>query len=523
MNVLLLEHPRGKSVNHFNDVANTPLSSCLMSGYIASLLQRNDIATEICDAYLLRYSFQKMVQEVSQKKFDILGVHLSYSWENTPLVMRAIDEIKSATDAPIVVYGFYPSFAYEHILRSHHSVEYVIKGEPEITFLELCTTLRSSIKKAATDGLAARKGENLIIGRVRDPIINLDESPFPLRTHEQLRCIGGNILGSRGCYGKCTFCYINNIYGTGCGWRGRTPENIVEEIQSILPSLSQKYIYFVDANFFGPHPEGQERAEKTGSLLKDLGNLSFGLECRVNDLKEKSLKKLVDAGLKDVFLGIESGSNRSLKRMRKGTTVEQNAHAIYLLRYFAIEPSIGFIMFEPDSQLQDIRDNFTFLKSHNLLNILSSTVNILYHPQMVFAGTDCYKTLEQGERLFFPFNDKYQGVFEFKDTRITFLADIVSFICRYLLAIMDERDSPLFWRKTISETVSGINALDARLNQWLVEYFESLLTRLEYGEIDVTTDTRTWYKDHAASLIDKIISESAGNEKVSCSHPHYRC
>ena len=54
MRVLLLEHPRGRSAIHFNDIANTPLSSCLISGYIASLLQANDIETEILDTYLGR-------------------------------------------------------------------------------------------------------------------------------------------------------------------------------------------------------------------------------------------------------------------------------------------------------------------------------------------------------------------------------------------------------------------------------------------------------------------------------------
>jgi len=95
MNVLLLEHPRGRSANHFNDIANTPLSSCLISGYIASMLQANDIETEILDTYLGRYSFERMVEEVIDKEYDVLGIHLVYSWEHTPTVLNAIDEIGS--------------------------------------------------------------------------------------------------------------------------------------------------------------------------------------------------------------------------------------------------------------------------------------------------------------------------------------------------------------------------------------------------------------------------------------------
>ena len=126
MNVLLLEHPRGRSKNHFNDIANTPLSSCLISGYIASLLQANGIETEILDTYLSRYSIERMVEEVVDKECDVLGIHLVYSWEHTPTVLDAIDEIGLRIEVPIVAYGFYPTFAYDCMMRSHRSFDYTI-------------------------------------------------------------------------------------------------------------------------------------------------------------------------------------------------------------------------------------------------------------------------------------------------------------------------------------------------------------------------------------------------------------
>ena len=123
---------------------------------------------------------------------------------------------------PVIVYGFYPTFAFESILRYHQSVDYVIMGEPEVTFLECYSMLKRGEKIGSIDGLAFRNGEELIAGRRRKLIDSLDALPFPYRTNEHLDYIGGNILGSRGCYGNCTFCYINNFYGNGCVWRGRT-------------------------------------------------------------------------------------------------------------------------------------------------------------------------------------------------------------------------------------------------------------------------------------------------------------
>jgi len=322
--VLLLEHPRERSAAHFNDVANTPLSSCLMSGYLASFLKTNNVHTEIFDAYLARHSLPTMVKEVKKKECDILGIHLNYSWEKTPGVLSALAEIKASIGVPLIVYGFYPTFAFESILSCHPSVDYVIMGEPEVTFYECYSMLKRGEKIDSIDGLAFRNGKGIITGKRRKLIDPLDALPFPYRTKEHLDYIGGNILGSRGCYGNCTFCYINNFYGNGCVWRGRTAENIFNEVDTIVDDLHEKYVYFVDANFFGPGTDGQKRAEKIADLLQGEKGLTFGLECRANDLSEKTLKKLVEAGLRDVFLGIESGAQPSLRRMRKGNTVEQN-------------------------------------------------------------------------------------------------------------------------------------------------------------------------------------------------------
>lgn len=512
MKVLLVEHPRGRSATHFNDIAHTPLSSCLISGYVASLLQANGIETEILDAYLSRHSFSQMIKEIVEKECDILGIHLVYSWEHTPRVLNMIDEIGSHVEVPVIVYGFYPTFAYEFILNSYPSVDYVIIGEPEITFLELCSRIKKGRAVNNVNGLAFRNGKGLIVRRQK-VIENLDELPFPLRTKEHLENCGGNILGGRGCYGNCTFCYINNFYGTECKWRGRTPDNIYQEVKTVLNCLSKKYIYLVDANFFGPGAEGQDRAESIAELLKGEKGLRFGLECRVNDVQEKSLSALACAGLKDVFLGIESGSQNSLQRMRKGTTVEQGERAIALLRKYGIEPYSGFIMFEPDSGMQDLRNNFNFLKSNNLLNRLSTTLDLLYHPQIVLMGTDSYKDLQEEKRIKPSPHSSYQGAFTYKDERVTFLAGVISSICRFLLTLMDKRESPLNWRRSILDTQCCSCEMTDRLNQWLVEYFGELLAKLEKREIKCNNNSKSWQINESIASINSIISQTSDHDK----------
>lgn len=508
MKVLLLEHPRGRSSTHFNDVTNTPLSSCLISGYVASLLQTNGVETEIFDSYLAHQSFSEMVAAVVEKECDILGIHLIYCWEHTPQVLSAIDEIKSRREIPVVIYGFFPTFAYGDILRSCSSVDYIIIGEPEMSFLQFCLQLQKGRDVSNVNGLVFRNGQGFLVNRRQKVIDNLDGLPFPIRTKQHLENIGGNILGSRGCYGNCTFCYINNYYGKKCRWRGRTGDNIYHEVQAILSNLSRRYLYFVDANFFGPGEKGQNRAVEIAEYLRNEKGLGFGLECRVNDVQEKSLSALTRAGLQDVFLGIESGSPHSLQRMRKGTTVEEGKKAIALLRNYGIEPYTGFIMFEPDSEMHDLRDNFNFLKTNNLLEKLTTTVDLLYHPQIVLMGTDTYKSLDKEDRMRLSSHSSYQGTYNYKDDRITFLSEVIFSICRYLLTIINESDSPLHWRRDVLDTHCCSHEIADKLNQWLVEYFEELLTRLERGEMVCNDDSKCRQINDAVDLINGIIGEN---------------
>ena len=514
MKVLLLEHPRGTSATHFNDVANAPLSSCLFTGYVASLLTRNGFEVEILDAYRTG-SFDSMVNEVAEKRsYDLLGVHLIYSWEQTPQVLRALQDIGKYKKSPLVVYGFYPTFAYHDLLNSCSAIDYLIIGEPEITFVELCRCIQEQSPPGKINGLCYRQGDTVVVNKRRGVIENLDFLPFPLRTPIPADQCSGNILGSRGCYGNCTFCYINNFYGNGGQWRGRSPENIGREVQEILGTLSQNYLYFVDANFYGPGDEGQKRVLRIAEILQGMRRLSFGLECRVNDVREDSLRALVNAGLKDVFLGIESGSPRSLKRMSKGTTIEQSRKALHLLRGYGIEPYCGFIMFEPDSELKDLRDNFNFLTSHHLLSRITSTVDLLYHPQILLQGTESYeKHLTQRSLTLMPCN-LYQGTVTFKDERVAFIAEVMSCVSRALLTQMDTADSPLYWKR-FTDSCAPQHSLAQRLNQWLVNLFDELLTKVERRDITCNGDTMNRYLSESLEVLATATMKNEDERKHS--------
>ena len=494
MSIILLEHPRPRTPERYESVVNTPLSACLMTGYIASTLKSNNHDVDIVDANLYGWSFNKTIQELKNRNFKLLGVHLVYLWENTAGVFEMLLNLRrSVPDAHIDLYGHLPTFAFRELLTNYPFVDSVTIGEPEATFLELSDTVinnKDTFALYTINGLAFNSinskieegvlKPNVVQNKPRKPVSKLDNLPFPYRNDFELtkkKGISTYILAGRGCYGKCTFCYLDNFYGEESSWRGRSPENVFNEIYDIYENLEEKYFYFADANFFGPGKKGRERACELAGLIMDKGlNIKFGIECRVNDIEYKTIGILVKAGLKDVFLGVESGSQRSLNKFRKFTKVEDNKMAINILRQYGIEPNYGFIMFEPDSTLADVRANFEFLKEMKMLNSPSITAHLLHHKQTVFKGTFDYQRKNNGAK---PVSDiMYESVYEFKDKAVEALSEDINTFCLKALKDMTlNRDYKNEKRNSCEYDESDMFSM--RMNEKLIEHFERTLSAID--------------------------------------------
>ncbi|MGB9792640.1 MAG: B12-binding domain-containing radical SAM protein [Thermacetogeniaceae bacterium] len=475
MRVLLLEHPRRIVPERYNDIANTPLSSCLITGYIAAVLQSRGHEVEIIEGYLDSLSYEEIAKAIARVSPELLGVHMVYQWQRDELLFGFLEEMKSSGKTPyIAVYGYYPTFAFDVILGECAAVDAVVLGEPELTFADLAESLDKSKGIARIPGLAVRDEEGGIRFSRRELLEDLDQLPFPVRTPAMMRLPEVNIQGSRGCYGGCTFCYINPFYGFGSRWRGRSPENIVAEIDDVLEKWGKRDFYFTDPNFFGPGEHGQRRALRLASLLKSR-EIRFGLEARVNDIRDETIGALVEAGLQSVLIGLESGSNFSLRRMRKMTTVAQNEATLRILRKHGIEPNVGFIMFEPDSTLEDVRVNLEFLKRNRLLEKLEITANVLYHHQIVLRGTPAYHQLEKSGRLRV-LENRYEGVAVYRDEGVARLAEAMRRLTGYVFTRLSG-----VWSGKVQLPPGASGAL-RRLNSRLVECFEELLETLESGE-----------------------------------------
>ena len=466
MRILLLEHPREASEAHFNDIANTPLWSCLMTGYAGAGLVQAGFEVDIVDA--VRWTSAQTVQYlVDNPSPAVLAIHAVYCWEGTGSLFQMLSDLRNHRFvAPICLYGFFPGLVWKEILDYSPAVDYVIVGEPEETMVDLARCIEAGIE-VQVKGVALRSCGNASFPRMRGPIESPDRLAFPLRPSlDSEQTV--SVLASRGCYNHCSFCLVPALDKGETRWRGRSPENVAAEISELV-CLGKKDFYFVDPNFVGPGKAGKETAVKLACLLADFG-ISFGLETRANDVTFGLMRELVEAGLTRLLLGIESGRPEVLKRLGKHASVAGNEQAIATVREAGLEPETGFIMFDAASTLDDILQNLKFLQRNRLLDRLGRTANLLYHDHVAFKGTPGYQTALQRKMLLPQGLFGFEGLLLYQDFRVGWLAWLMKRICHFLLKEMAKPSSPVYW---VEESVQ--NEPYRAANDQLVEIFERLL------------------------------------------------
>jgi hypothetical protein len=468
MKTIVLEHPRLSSEKRFNDIANTPLWSCLMGGYAASALEQPGFEVVFIDDALPGVTFAETTEKILTHSPELLCVNVVYFWEHTEKLFDFLTNLRQeGFTGHINLFGFFPSLVYTDILRSVGAVDSIAVGEFEHTLVELGSMLAGEGSLENVRGLATRLNGGHVHLTVREPDNDPDRFNFPKQT---VLDSTATILGSRGCYNRCSFCLVPTFDNQIGLWRGRSPLNIFKEIER-LAATGVKDFYFADPNFIGPGKAGRERTLELLELLKPL-NITFGMETRPNDLDDKIMAHLVEAGMTSLLMGIESGSSNILRHIKKSSTTNVGTQAIQLCFDHGIDPEIGFLMFVPDAIIHDLRDNMLFLKKNNLLDRLDRTANLLSHKQIVLAGTTGYAEYERQGRLRKSGVFGFEGEVLFVDPKVEWISELVIFACSTILRSMSDEQSPIFWKKTISPVFQATN-------RYLVDLFDKLLIETE--------------------------------------------
>jgi radical SAM superfamily enzyme YgiQ (UPF0313 family) len=247
--------------------------------------------------------------------------------------------------------------------------DYIIAGEAEQTLQDLAAyVLRCEGHIDAINGLIYQRDETVVRTAKRENLRNLDELPLPAwdmldvvpyrkmwMQHKGYFSL--NLVTTRGCPFKCNWC-AKPIYGNR--YNSRSPEHVVKEIKLVQLLFGVQHFWFAD-DIFGLKPAWVKRFAE---LVKQENlHFRFKIQSRVDLLlEEDNIRDLAAAGADEIWVGAESGSQKILDAMDKGTQVAQIEEATRLMKEYHIKPCFFLQFGYPGEQEKDIRLTIDMLK-----------------------------------------------------------------------------------------------------------------------------------------------------------------
>jgi radical SAM superfamily enzyme YgiQ (UPF0313 family) len=268
----------------------------------------------------------------------------------------------------------------------------LVRGEGERAVVALAAALHAGRPLAEVPSLVHREGAEVRQNPLARDVRDLDELPWPAR--DQIRALRVappyvRVSTSRGCTSRCTFCnapHAGNVFTGQKVWRGRSPENVVAELEHLHRTLGARTFDFVDSTFEDPGGGalGKDRIRRIAELILERG-LKVYFNCCMqaqnwSDQDDALLSILTRAGLEKVLVGLESGSDRGLDRWRKRARKRDNERILPLLRRHGIYVAFGYILFHPHSTPEEVREGADFLRRYLGHNLRRYTTRLELYP-----------------------------------------------------------------------------------------------------------------------------------------------
>lgn len=343
-------------------------------GYIAAYLRKHLPGIDV--------QIFRNLDEVLDYHPDLAGISCMSS--NFSEAVYASEKIKDEVGCPIILGGCHISSIPETLPDSFTAG---VIGEGEQTFLEIAelserTGRLSAAELSAIDGLAVHNGNTIYLTDRRALIGKLDDIPYPARDWKHAYYNWS--LTSRGCPYHCAFCFSAQFWDL-C--RMNSPEYVVKELVELAEIKPMDYHTFLDDLFSAD----LNRMKEISSLIKGRfpQRIHFTVTARANMVNDKMAEILVDLGAEFVHLGLESGSDRVLKYLKKDEcSIEINQRALDVLCSYGIKPIGTFIIGSPNELEEDLEKTVSFIANNLHTNKLAA---FSFGPLLPFPGTQIWQ------------------------------------------------------------------------------------------------------------------------------------
>jgi radical SAM superfamily enzyme YgiQ (UPF0313 family) len=262
----------------------------------------------------------------------------------------------------IVLGGIHPTIYPEETLGIP-GVDYVVTGEGEVSFFELCGRLAANQEPHGTRGVLFRENGAIINNGPREFIDDIDSLPFPARRLTDIRRyysilsrgkkVVTTMFTSRGCPYKCSFCDRPQL---GKRFRARSAANVINEIRQCIEMGIQE-IFIYDDTFTVSRQRVMEICD--GIIASGL-KIDWDIRSRVDTVDREMLARLKEAGCRRIHFGVEAGTEKILKVLNKDIAKERAEDVFGECRRLHIETLAYFMIGSPSETKEDIAQTVSF-------------------------------------------------------------------------------------------------------------------------------------------------------------------
>ena len=340
---------------------------------ITTIARRNNYDVSILDAQALKLSFDDTIRKICEAQPDVVGFTLYTPF--VPIVRDISTRLKAiyredGKELIILVGGSHATLSRGKVLEDNPVFDIACMGEGEVTFVEILSALRDGKKIEDVKGIVFRDKSDCIVTTERRPFIaDLDSLPMPdwsllpeLKKYYRpagdslKRFPSAGIVTSRGCNGKCYFC---NPWQLGSETRYHSAEYVHGMITDLMENHGIRDIYMQDDTFV-MNRDNVMRFCKI--LIEGEVDITWSCHGRVDHIDKELLKEMKKAGCWQISLGIESGSQKILNNVNKGTTVEQNYRALQLCKEVGMDVKGLFMIGCFGEDHETVKETINFIK-----------------------------------------------------------------------------------------------------------------------------------------------------------------
>lgn len=333
--------------------------------YLASYAREHNknINIHILDAATMQLNLDQILNVIYHQKPDIIGCTTVTFTAN--FIKKLLHQTKRMyPDTLTIAGGAHPTALPLDMLKD---IDISVIGEGEITFSELITARQNGEDYIQITGIAYEKDGEFVISPSRKNIENLNYLPYPAwdllehyhYSHQYPYKTKNNryatIITARGCPFHCNFCGVKNMWGNKVRYRSST--DVLGEIKHLSEQYKVSFLYFFDDTFTTNRKRVIELCWGIREIDPDIKWACFS---RVNLLDEDLLYIMKECGCVELQLGVESGNDKILEKIKKGITKEEAVKAFALTKKVGINTK-GFFMIGNEGETEkSVNDTINF-------------------------------------------------------------------------------------------------------------------------------------------------------------------